>query len=465
MTLDIIWHSAPAFYPTGYGTQTAGFVTRMIDAGHSVCVMTTTWQPGLTWNGITHIPGGAEKYAATGMLEWPKRVKTDILFTLFDIWPFPADIGQKLAALGTAWAPITPIDHDPIPSEIAKRLRHATYPIAMSPYGLREMKRVGLDNACYIPHGVDTHVFRPRQPNKEMFRVDDKTFVVGVIATNIEPLDRKGFYPTLGAFGKFHAKHPDSILYVHATVTRDDNGLDLTQMAEQFGFKLHAPDMWVLTAGLPALKMVELYNSFDVMMLLTRGEGFCIPLIESQACGVPVITTDFTAPSDLVGGGWKVPISGKRFTPMSSFWAEPDVDAAVLALEEAYTLWKAGKLKEEMGLKARNFAKTFDFDLVYKTHMRPFLEKAETEIREKQNAAKTGDDGVRQATSAEQGRGVHNRQQRPSKGNGRGSGGNGHSSSKRRRHRIRPGAGNGSKGQGQVGPECEGDRETVPVTQ
>jgi FkbM family methyltransferase len=352
----------------------------MIDDGHEVVVMTTTHQPSLTWNGISHIPGGALKFAADGLLEWPKRVKTDILFTLFDIWPFPADIGRKIRELGSAWAPITPVDHDPIPKEVFERLVNATYPIAMSPFGFREMQRVGLTNATYIPHGVDTQVFRPRQQKKEHFHVTDQTFVVGVVATNIEPLDRKGFYPTLQAFGRFHAKHPDSIIYVHANPTREDTGLDLLQIAEQFGFKMHVPDTWILTAGIPVLKMVELYNSFDVMMLLSRGEGFCVPLIEAQACGTPVITTDFTAQSDLVGGGWKVPITGKRFTPMSSFWAEPDVDAAEDALEECYKLWKAGKLKEEMQQKARNFAKQFDIDLVYKTYMRPFLEGVEKDI-------------------------------------------------------------------------------------
>jgi len=465
VSLSCMWHSAPAYYPTGYGVQTAGFVTRMIDDGHEVVVLTTTQQPGITWNGITHVPGGNAKYGADGLLEWPKRVKTDIMLTLFDIWIFPEDIGKKIAALGTAWAPICPIDHDPIPPTILERLKGAQYPIAMSPHGFREMQRVGITNATYIPHGVDTQVFRPRQPDKGLFRVNNETFVVGIIATNMEPLDRKGWYPTLAAFGKFHAKHPDSILYVHATAGREDGGYDLMRIAESFNFKLHVPDPWTLTAGIPVLKMVELYNSMDVMLLLTRGEGFCVPLIEAQACGTPVITTDFTAPADLVGAGWKIPITGTRYTLMNSFWAEPDIDAGTRALEQCYQLWRAGELREEMQQKARNFAKTFDFDLVYKTYMRPFLEKAEAEIREKQNAAKTGDDGVRQATSPEQGRGVHNRQQRASKGNGRGGGGNGHSSSKRRRHRIRPGAGNGSKGQVQVGPECEGDRETVPVTQ
>jgi len=440
VSLSVIWHSAPAFYGTGYGVQTRNFVVRMIDDGHEVVVMSTVSLMGFTWNGITHIPGGGEKYAAQGMLEWPKRVKTDILFTLFDIWPFPMNMAEKIGQYGTAWAPIAPVDHDPIPQEVVDRLKLAPYPIAMSPHGYREMKRVGLDRATYIPHGVDTQVFRPRKPNKAMFRVSDDTFVVGVIATNIEPLDRKGWYPTLAAFGKFHEKHPNSIIYCHASPVRDDGGLDLLKIAESFGFKLHAPDMWTLTAGLPDLKMVELYNSFDVMMLLTRGEGFCVPLIESQACGVPVITTDFTAPADLVGAGWKIPSLGTRYTPMNSFWGEPDIDAGARALEECYALWETKKLKEEMAVKARAFAKQYDFDVIHKTHMRPFLAKVEDELREKRETeAAKGNGRVREETPAEQGRGIHRGEQRPPGSNGRGGGGQKHSPRQRRRHGVRQG--------------------------
>jgi hypothetical protein len=36
----------------------------------------------------------------------------------------------------------------------------------------------------------------------------------------------------------------------------------------------------------------------------SHGEGFCVPLIEAQACGTPVIASDFSAQSELVGAGW-----------------------------------------------------------------------------------------------------------------------------------------------------------------
>ena len=141
--------------------------------------------------------------------------------------------------------------------------------------------------------------------------------------------------------------------------------------------------MWQLIGnGITAQSMAQIYSTLDVMMLLTRGEGFGLPVVEAQSCGTPVIVTDFTATSDLVGSGWQIPITGKRWTPLNSWWAEPDVDAAVAALEEAYELWEAGKLEETYQLKARAFAKKFDFDVVYQMYMAPFLEKVDGEIKE-----------------------------------------------------------------------------------
>ena len=127
-----------------------------------------------------------------------------------------------------------------------------------------------------------------------------------------------------------------------------------------------------------------------------------MPLIEAQACGTPVIVTDFTAPSDLVGAGWKIPITGKRWTPMNSYWAEPDVDAAVAALEEAYALWEAGKLEETYQLKARAFAKKHEFDVVYQMYMAPFLEKVDEEIK----AEKSNERGGQEASDDAGRRGV-----------------------------------------------------------
>jgi glycosyltransferase involved in cell wall biosynthesis len=40
---------------------------------------------------------------------------------------------------------------------------------------------------------------------------------------------------------------------------------------------------------IPQNDLVETYNSFDIFALTSEWEGFCIPIIEAQSCGVPVI--------------------------------------------------------------------------------------------------------------------------------------------------------------------------------
>ena len=58
--------------------------------------------------------------------------------------------------------------------------------------------------------------------------------------------------------------------------------------------------------GMPADTMVAWYNSCDVLSNAGYGEGFGLPAIEAQACGVPVILSDGSTGPELVGPGWLV---------------------------------------------------------------------------------------------------------------------------------------------------------------
>lgn len=374
--MNIAWHSAAAFFPTGYGIQTKEFCHRLMDLRHQVIVITTTATMGVVWEGIVHVPGGPEHPAIGGMVEWPKRIPIDMVVSLIDAWVIPEEVIRELKSLGVKWCPYAPVDHDPIPPDVESKLRHADYTLAMSPFALREFERVGLPNPRYLPHGIDTKIFYPRPQHKEMFQARGK-FIAGMVATNVEPLDRKGWEHAFDAWGRFCKSHDDVRLYIHCDPTRNTGGLDLIQMADIRGFMPYSPDMWQLQANIPAEQMAAIYSTFDVLLMPSGGEGFGVPLIEAQACGTPVIATDFTAMSDLVGAGWKIPVVGKKHTPMNSYWGIPDVDAIVDALEEAYGLWKAGDLRKTMRAKAVSFAADFDFDVITEKYLIPLLEEIE----------------------------------------------------------------------------------------
>jgi len=417
--LNILWHSAPIYFPTGYGIQSKYYAILLKEAGHEVSILSTTPTIGHVWNGIMHLPGGEKDAGAAGLYAWPQKFQVDVILTLFDVWTLPEDVGKTLEMMGVKWIAMSPIDHNPIPTRVLKRLLHAPYVVAISPYAKRELERVGL-KPTYIPHGVDMEIYKPGDgAKKEIGGIDDngrEKFVIGMVAQNVEPLDRKGWWPTMQAIGKFQAKHKDSVFYAHADPRNLVGGRDLNEMADLAGVNMWNPDHWLLSAGIPDEMMARIYNSFDVYMMLTKAEGFGIPVIEAQACGLPVIVTDTTACSDLIGAGWKIPSIGKVHTPLNSFWEEPDVDKAVEALEEAYDLWKQRKLKETFQNKAIEFAKQFDWPVIRDNHLLPFFERVENDIKKERLEAKKSNERGRQTPFQPPPRGrVHNSKLRQTK--------------------------------------------------
>ena len=95
--------------------------------------------------------------------------------------------------------------------------------------------------------------------------------------------------------------------------------------------------------------MAAWYNGLDVLSLCSYGEGFGLPLIEAQACGIPVVTTDASAMSELCGAGWLV--SGTPFWTdgHQSWWVRPDAADITNAYEMAWQARENGKPPEEAG--------------------------------------------------------------------------------------------------------------------
>lgn len=66
-------------------------------------------------------------------------------------------------------------------------------------------------------------------------------------------------------------------------------------------------------------QMRHVYQSADVSILVSRGEGFGLPILESMACGTPVITTawggqtDYYADKELMVHGYKKRLTGTNY--------------------------------------------------------------------------------------------------------------------------------------------------------
>lgn len=377
--MRILWMSNAPFCPSGYGVVTEAVTPRIKALGHEVAIHAFY---GLRGSGITW-QEGIPIYAGSDTDDWGNHLvaghyghfQADLLITLVDTWVLDYR-GKNLN-----WVAYAPVDHDPMPPAVEASLKRANASIAMSRFGEAQLKAAGL-KPLYAPHGVNTKLFAPnddwRQKVREVQGWQDK-FVVGTVASN--KAERKNFTCMVRAFADFHKRNPNSLFYMQ-TNPHDRFGIDLPSLCKAYGLGDVAifPQEYQETIGFPTLKMSALYNSFDVFLLPSKGEGFGIPLIEAQSCGVPVITTDYTACTELCGSGWLIKDYEKEWTRQNSWQANANWREVSQHLESAHAKWRKDKM-QPLRDKAREFALAYDWDTVVDTYWKPVLAQLEEGLK------------------------------------------------------------------------------------
>jgi len=378
----ICWHSNFAGAGTGYGVQTAQ-VARQIKATDRPITLSNNFgtQGFITeWEGIEVLPTGFHPYSADILdahLKYAQEQtgRPTALITLFDTWVFK---NAKLDGIKVI-ASWVPIDHTPAPPDVLEWCRRDNVlPIAMAKFGSRMLKAAGIEHR-YIPHGVDTHTFRPGATvdgatGRQLLNIPEDAFVVGMIAANkgIAPM-RKAWGENLLALGQFMANHDDVYVYLHTEKRGAQGGVDLVQLAGACGIpenRIVWTDQWAYYAGLPPFVLAGLMNALDVNLAASRGEGFGVPVIEAAACGVPSIVSNFTAQPELVEGhGYIAAVQPHWDAPQSSWFATPLVHSVLEQLEHAYDTAK----DKDRKVAARAHAETYDNELVFREHWLPVL--------------------------------------------------------------------------------------------
>lgn len=377
---SLLWHSNSPWSPTGYGSQTALFADRLRDK-YRVGISSFYGLEGnvLPWKGLPTYPGigvthGNETIRAHAGVHFANGLRDGLVVSLMDVWVLDPAVWRRVNH--AAW---TPVDHEPLPPPIEGFFRGSgAVPIAMSRFGERQLQEAGLD-PLYCPHGVDTEVYRPIAKDKarETTKMPQNAFVVGMVAANKGNPSRKCFSEAFQAFARFHQNHPEARLYLHTEATGKFDGVNLPDLARACGVDLElilfADQYRVVHYPFPPETMAAVFSSLDVLLAPSAGEGFGIPVIEAQACGVPVIVSDFSAQPELVGAGWTV--SGHRFfTPLKAWQFHPDPDDILEALGRVYALPDAAR--KDCAAKARAKAEEYAVGRVLEEYMLPALDEA-----------------------------------------------------------------------------------------
>jgi len=402
----ILWWSNAHWAPTGYGLGTKHVVYKLNNYYDIACLASYGLEgAALSFNGMKVFPKKFDPYGIDAAEMICRNWKPDILITLFDIWIGSSGLykGQRdwFTKIHPYWCPYFPVDHDPIPIPTLEQARLAYHCISMSMFGRNQLRRQGVEST-YIPHGVDTKTFKPmnKQENKQWLyeRVstpitgkegkpwDDNIFLIGKNAAN-KDTKRKNYDRDLKAISLFLQQNPDAKkdtrIYFH-TDPDFPNAFPLRDMTQMTGLGeyIRVTHPFQMYCGMSEGNMAKMYNAFDVYLGTARNEGFGIPLIEAQACGVPTISTAFTSMTELVGEtGWLVTPITTDTTMLLSEQAIPNEWEIAEYLEKAYNSDPA-ELKK-MGDKARRFTLNYDWEKVVQPLWVNLIERLREDMRPK----------------------------------------------------------------------------------
>lgn len=380
--MKILWAANTPWCGSGYGVQSELFTPALQALGHDVAFYATWGLQGgcLDYQGMRVYPSDGQ-WGNRTMLHCAAHhgdgLENTQIIALLDAWVLHTD-GWPDDTRMAIWAPV---DHWPLPPASRRVLSHpCVRPIAMARFGERMMQEAGLD-PLYVPHGVETDVFKPlpdhREPVRAALGLPQDAYVVGMVAANTGSPDmhRKAFAQQFQAFARFREKHQDAVLFAHTNEYASDpnTGLNLRQLASACGIPRSAitfTEVFAWELGLKRSQLASLYSAFDVYLGAAMGEGFGVPIIEAQACGLPVIITDHSAMTELCGAGWLVDGEDWYAGRQEAWLKSPAVASIVEALECAYQAADDAQLRQ----RAREFALEYDVDAVTEEFWVPALE-------------------------------------------------------------------------------------------
>jgi len=241
-------------------------------------------------------------------------------------------------------------------------------------------KQIG-DRPCYlIPHTLDESIVQP-VPLPLLDGLEDK-FVVFAMS---QWQNRKGFDKLIQAFCMEFGDQEDAVLIIKTygvlmfnyPQSPEEQAQQIAQEVVKYkqsvflegGVKPKA-SILLIPNVVPYPEISAIFERADLFALLTRGEGFGLPIAESLLHGTPVLVPDTGGHIDyihpdaafFVEGHWSPYIYKPEYT-CDMNWYEPHTISAREKFREAYNLWKEGTLKNR-GTAGRAHLNTIGYDKI-----------------------------------------------------------------------------------------------------
>jgi glycosyltransferase involved in cell wall biosynthesis len=378
--MRILIYATSPLVGSGYATATRYVAKGLKDRGHDIANFAWNSHAGriFNWDGIPIYPRANTLNGFDGLGPYCRHFNADMVLAICDPWVMSKEqwrTGHDCPVV--FWYPC---QSDPASRTLLSIVNTADASLCYSKWGT-EVMRAGGANSMYVPLGVDTSIYKPqckRDARKELvdlgFDLTDRFFAVMVAANaSTVPTCRKAFDQTLLAWSQYvHDHDSDAILYLHTWPGPHQGGMDLHPLVSHLGLEdnIYFPSEEFYLLGLSDEWMARLYASADVALQATTAEGFGLPVLEAQACGTPVITTNYSSMPELTRHGVCV-------EPVAKLWAPGPMDGWVAIPSTLKIAWAINAARKgafqadcQSGL---DLAQEFSWDRVIDDHLLPAL--------------------------------------------------------------------------------------------
>ena len=191
-------------------------------------------------------------------------------------------------------------------AELATLVGRVDVALGDSEYNRRELERLGFERTGIFPIAVDTSRLTRVAPHAALDRILDDGLVnflfVGRIAPNKKIEDHiklaEVYKRYVDAYYRFiFVGRYDGVPRYYATIRALMSELRLLN------------DRFIFTGAVPDDELAVYYAHAAVYVSLSEHEGFCVPLVEAMAAGVPVLAYAAAAVPDTLAG------AGVQFAP------------------------------------------------------------------------------------------------------------------------------------------------------
>lgn len=306
--MQLVFVGDSPYGPTGLGRILRDLSTRTKISFPTLFTEVIGWEPGPTFAGRDRYTAHQDTKtwgASTLAAWWPEHVDRREWGIVFSIWDPARAFGLHQAQAPNAlWWGYFPVDAHNLRGTFggpaAAVVRQYDRALAYTAYGAQVLSTLRPD-VSHLPHGIDPLVFHPRRGQQEAWDVvvnhlapvvSPESLLIGCVATNQPRKDLGLLFQTIARLARIY---PEVRLWLH-TDQEVTAAWSIPQLIADFGLGGKVR----VTTYLEDDDLAALYSYCAVTIAPGLGEGFGYPIVESLACGTPVVHGTYGGGTELV---------------------------------------------------------------------------------------------------------------------------------------------------------------------